>query len=109
MSIGTGTPGENVPVTASVILVRKHGGPCTKRIALGPDGPPTSDASCCALARGTAELVELHYRPAAALARLIDKMKPEEALILGRFADGLPPRITIDLAARANTPPARAR
>jgi hypothetical protein len=95
--------------SVTVTLVRKEGGACTKRIALGPDGQPVGDASGCAMARGEAERVALGADPASALAALIGRMEPHEALILGDLADGLPARIRIDLAARTGTKEAKAR
>ena len=90
--------------SATVTLVRKAGGgPCTKRIALGPDGQPVGDGSACALSRGEAERVELGARPASALAELIGRMRPPGALILGDLADGLPSPVGIDVAARVRT------
>jgi hypothetical protein len=64
-------------MAATVTLVRKAGGPCTKTIALGPDGQPVSDGSACAMARGEAERVHLGEAPATALAGLIGRMQPQ--------------------------------
>ena len=96
-------------IAATVTVVRKAGGPCTKRITLGPDGRPLSDGSACAMSRGEAERREYNGSPASELAADIRGLKPFEAIILGDLADGIPPKIEIDLAKRTGTAKAKAK
>jgi hypothetical protein len=89
--------------SVTVTIVRKDGGACTKRIFLGPEGKPISDSSGCAMSRGEARRVKLDE--ASALADLIGRMTPNEALILGDLADGLPDKVGIDLKNRVAKAP----
>jgi hypothetical protein len=74
------------PVTLT--LLRKAGGPLTKTIRLNTNGHVVSDSSACLMSSGTAERIELP--DINALAALIDRMTPDQALALGALRPDLP-------------------
>jgi hypothetical protein len=78
----------------------KHGGPLSKRIALNPDGSVKSDGSACVMARGTAKRISLPG--VAALGRLLENMRPNEALGLGALRPDLPPEVEITVKQKLN-------
>ena len=59
------------------------------------------------MSRGEAERREYNGSPASELAADIGGLKPFEAIILGDLAEGLPPKIEIDLAKRTGTAKAK--
>jgi hypothetical protein len=68
------------------------GGPLTKRISL-VNGLLRSDGSACIMTSGIAQRVQL--AGVADLAKLIRRLKPNEAIALGALRSDLPGRVTI--------------
>ena len=66
----------------------KSGGPLTKRISLMPDGSLKSDGSACVMAHGRARRANI--ASVADLGALIEQLKPNEAIALGRLRPDLP-------------------
>jgi hypothetical protein len=74
-------------------LFRKAGGILSKRITLTTKGRIKSDGSECRMSSGTARRTKLDSP--ASLAQLIDNMRSDEALSLGRLRDDLPEQVEI--------------
>lgn len=74
-------------VTATVTVYTKSNGILSKRISMGADGKPFPDGSECRMARGTA--VNTAVASVREFADLINGMKPEQALSLGRIITGV--------------------
>jgi hypothetical protein len=71
----------------------KHGGPLTKRISLAPDGSLVKDDSACMMTYGMAERVKV--TGINALGKLIEDLKPSQAIALGTLQTDLPNRVGI--------------
>jgi hypothetical protein len=74
-------------------IFRKAGGILSKRIALSAKGEVQADGSECRMAQGTARRIKLDGP--ASLAQLIDRMRSDEALSLGRLRDDLPEEVEV--------------
>ncbi len=83
-----------------ITLLTKTGGPLTKSISLNADGTIKSDGSACLMARGMA--ARLAITDAAELARIIDQLKPAQALALGALRAGLPNEVKVVTKAKLN-------
>ena len=71
----------------------KSGGPLTKRISLMPDGSLKSDGSACVMAHGRARRANI--ASVLDLGALIEQLKPNEAIALGRLRPDLPDRVEV--------------
>jgi hypothetical protein len=71
----------------------KSGGPLTKRISLVPDGSLKSDGSACIMAYGRARRANI--ASVLDLGALIEQLKPNEAIALGRLRPDLPDRVEV--------------
>ena len=83
-----------------ITVFDKAGGPLTKRISLNADGSINTDGSACVMSRGKArraKVADVH-----ALAALIERLKPYQAIALGVFRDGLPDQVRIVTKDRLN-------
>jgi hypothetical protein len=76
----------------------KSNGPLTKTIRLNGDGSVHSDSSACLMAGGTAQRLKL--AAIGELAATIERMKPNEALSLGRMRPDLPDQVKITTKAQ---------
>jgi hypothetical protein len=76
-----------------ITVFTKDGGPLTKRIALARNGAINGDGSTCLIARGSAERARL--TDVAALAALIERLRSDQAITLGRLRPGLPDCVEI--------------
>jgi hypothetical protein len=85
---------------SEITVFTKAGGPLTKRISLAPDGTVTPDGSVCVMARGSAERTRL--TDIAALAGLIDRLRSDQAIALGRLRPGLPARVEVTTKNKIN-------
>jgi hypothetical protein len=74
-------------IASEFTVFAKSGGPLTKRISLAADGSLKSDGSACVMAQGAARRV--HITSVSDLARLIERLQPNEALALGALRAGL--------------------
>ena len=76
-----------------IIRITKIGGPLTKHIGLAPDGSLKSDGSSCVMPRGMARRVQI---PGVAhLARLIETLRSDQAIALGRLRPGLAGEVAV--------------
>ena len=74
-------------IASEFTIFAKSGGPLTKRISLAADGSLKSDGSACVMAQGAARRV--HIASVSDLARLIERLRPNEAIALGALQTGL--------------------
>src|SRR4051812_1766438 len=87
------TPTRTLPAPTELTVFAKANGPLTKRISLLPDGSIKSDGSACVMARGQAKRVAIAN--VAELAGLIERVRPNEAIALGRLAVKLPDPVDV--------------
>jgi hypothetical protein len=73
--------------SVEITVFTKSGGPLTKRINLNRDGTVKSDGSACVMTRGRARRAQL--AGVHDLADLIGRLKPNEAIALGRLRSDL--------------------
>src|SRR5258708_21022527 len=78
----------------------KVGGPLTKRISLAADGTLLNDGAACVMSRGAAERIKV--ADVAALATLIEELKPSQALALGNLRADLPDKVEVATKNRLN-------
>ena len=71
----------------------KKGGPLTKRISLDDDGTLVKDGSACVMAHGVAERIKISG--IAALATLIEDLRPSQAIALGSLRAGLLDKVKV--------------
>jgi hypothetical protein len=81
------------------VFRKANGGLLSKRIFL-EDGEVVADGSECRMARGTAWRVKLNG--VASLAELINTMRSDEALTLGRLRAGLPDQCRVIVKDKLN-------
>jgi hypothetical protein len=74
-------------IASEFTVFAKSGGPLTKRISLAADGSLKSDGSACVMAHGTARRVQITR--VSDFARLIERLRPNEAIALGALRTGL--------------------
>jgi hypothetical protein len=74
-------------IASEFTVFAKSGGPLTKRISLAADGSFKSDGSACVMAHGTARRVQI--TSVSDFARLIERLRPNEAIALGALRTGL--------------------
>ena len=85
------TPADDPELQMTVF--EKDGGPLTKRISLDHSDKLVSDGSDCRMSRGKA--CRLRLRGVEDLGRLIELLRPEQALALGQLAGHLPDQVNI--------------
>jgi hypothetical protein len=85
--------GDAMTAPFEITRFQKERGALTKRIVPAADGSVQSDASPCLMSRGFARRVRLEN--AVALANLIDTIKSDEALSLGRLRHDLSDRVEV--------------
>jgi hypothetical protein len=78
-----------------IAVFRKSGGVLSKRISLTRSGKIKSDGSECQMTTGTARRVKLN--DIRSLANLIENLRSDEALTLGRLRDDLPTKVRVVL------------
>jgi hypothetical protein len=83
-------------MTVEIAVFRKRKGALSKKIWLDDDGQVKSDGSACRMASGEAQRVKLNG--VESLAELIDDMRTNEALALGRLRAELPDQVNVVLA-----------
>jgi len=83
-----------------ITLFESSAGALTKRISLGKDGQPVSDASACRMSKGRARRVP--FSSPGEFARTIAACTSTQALALGRLIAGLPSEVKV--CARAKLP-----
>src|SRR4051812_49426426 len=83
-----------------IAVFHKRKGALSKKIWLDPDGRVSSDGSACRMGAGEAYRVKLNG--VDSLAELIDDMRTNEALVLGRLRADLPDRVNVVLARELN-------
>jgi hypothetical protein len=83
-----------------IAIFTKIGGPLTKRISLACDGTVTADGAACLMAHGSAERARL--ADATGLATLIEGLRSDQAIALGKLRPGLPDRVEIVTKSRLN-------
>jgi hypothetical protein len=90
------------PPSLEIELTRltKVGGPLTKRISLAADGTLLNDGAACVMSRGAAERIKV--ADVAALATLIEELKPSQALALGNLRADLPDKVEVATKKRLN-------
>lgn len=89
----TTTPsGTRRAVEIEITVFRSANGPLTKRMFIA-DGKLKSDASACRMVAGTARRVLLDSP--ASLAKLMENMRPNEAIALGRLRQDLPDKVEV--------------
>ena len=71
----------------------KTDGPLTKRISINPDGSISSDGSACVMSRGIAQRETIS--DIAQLAKLIERVGPDQALGLGSLRADLPDAVSV--------------
>src|SRR5262249_49917799 len=76
-----------VVIASEITLFAKSRGPLTKRISMAPDGPLKSHGSACVMSHGAARRV--HITSVSDFARLIERLRPNEAITLGALRAGL--------------------
>src|SRR4051794_33039807 len=81
-----------------ITTLSKLGGPLTKLITLGPDDRIKSDGSACVMGRGSARRTLVTSM--AMLADHIAALAENEAITLGRLADGL--RADVEITTKRN-------
>jgi hypothetical protein len=83
-----------------ITVFTKSGGPLTKRISLNGDGTIKSDGSECRMSCGTARRAQL--AGVHDLANLIGRLRPNEAIALGRLRSDLADDVTITTKDKLN-------
>ena len=83
-----------------ITVFRKSGGILSKRISLLKSGKIKADGSECRMSEGTARRILLD--DVATLAVLINNMRSDEALALGRLRAGLPAEVSVRLKKELN-------
>lgn len=83
-----------------ITLFESSAGALTKRISLGKDGQPVSDASACRMSKGRARRVP--FSSPGEFASTIAACTSTQALALGRLTAGLPSEVKV--CARAKLP-----
>jgi hypothetical protein len=78
-----------------ITVFRKSNGILSKRISLSKAGKVRADGSECRMTEGGARRVRLNG--SASLANLIECMRADEALALGRLRVGLPNKVRVAL------------
>jgi hypothetical protein len=86
--------------TCTITVFTKANGPLTKRISLAPDGTVESDGSACRMARGKAERVSISE--VGDLARLIEKLRTNQAITLGALRADLPGTVKVGTKQQLN-------
>jgi hypothetical protein len=81
------------PLEIEITKLTKVGGPLTKRISMAADGTLLNDGSACIMSQGSAERIKIDG--VAALAFLIENLKPSQALALGVLRADLPDKVDI--------------
>ncbi|MBV9824100.1 MAG: hypothetical protein JO001_00210 [Alphaproteobacteria bacterium] len=81
------------PYRFELTALTKNGGPLTKRISITENGALLSSGSHCVMTIGQA--FRLPLADIGALAEVIDRLKPENAIALGRLRPGLQDRTLI--------------
>src|SRR5262249_60523566 len=74
-------------INSGFTVFAKSGGPLTKRISLAADGSLKSYGSACVMAHGAARRV--HITSVSDFVRLIERLRPNEAIALGALRPGL--------------------
>jgi hypothetical protein len=92
------TPRNPTTIIFEITLFDKRGGPLTKKITLGTDGKPVSDASECLMSQGTVTRTRLP--DLRGVARLIAGLKSHQAIASGSLRAGLPDRVEITTSAK---------
>jgi hypothetical protein len=92
-------------IAVELVIFTKANGPLTKRITLNPDGTLHSDGSSCVMASGEARRVLLDG--VSDLALLIDQVRSDQALGLGRLAPSLPDHVSVVAKRHLGTRPAQ--
>src|SRR5215475_6544804 len=87
---GSGKPADKV---TEITLFAKSGGILTKRVSLATDGSVKSDGSACKMSRGIARRVEV--AGVKALGKVIEEVKPNQAIALGVLKPTLPGSVRI--------------
>jgi hypothetical protein len=85
---------------AEITILTKDGGPLTKRIALREDGTLSADGAACVMASGRAQRMQV--TDVAQFATVIKKLKPEQAIALGRLRPGLPDAVAVTTKDKLN-------
>src|SRR5262245_12023232 len=83
-----------------ITLFVKANGPLTKRIGLLPDGAVCSDGSCCLMAHGAAQRVNVGSL--REFAELIGGMRSDQAISLGQMRPGLMDKVEVTTKAKLN-------
>ena len=83
-----------------VTVLEKANGPLTKKIRLSANGDIHSDGAACALAHGRAR--RFGFDRLSEFSRLIEGFRDNQAITLGRLADGLPAMVDIVPKRRLN-------
>ena len=76
-----------------ITVFAKQDGPLTKRISLTENGKVKSDGSACVMTRGLAR--RFKFDSIHQLGPQIEKLKPHEAIALGRLRPDLPGRVEV--------------
>ena len=84
---------EPAPIDVEITLLRKDGGPLTKKISLGADDKPRSDGSACIMARGRASRLRLTNLPDGG--DVFERMESCEAIALGAMRADLPDSVDV--------------
>ena len=97
--VATGAPA-SAPSSANteITIFEKRGGILSKKIALGEDGRPHADGSACRM--GSGEAWRKAISSAGQLAHLLENMKSNQALTLGRLRADIPDHVAITTKAR---------
>jgi hypothetical protein len=74
-------------IASEFTVFAKSSGPLTKRISLAADGSLKSDGSACVMSHGAARRV--HITSVSDFARLIERLRPNEAIALGALRASL--------------------
>src|SRR5262249_52518751 len=92
-----------VVIASEFTVFAKSGGPLTKRISLAADGLLKSDGSCCVMAHGAARRV--HITSVSEFARLIERLRSNEAIALGALRAGLADLVQVVTKQKLNGAP----
>ena len=90
-----------------ITVFAKSGGHLSKELSLADTGALVKDGSQCRMTMGTAHRCDLDAAddPAVALAGVIEGLKPEHAIALGRLPDGVGASIGVVIEAREGALP----
>jgi hypothetical protein len=87
-------------MSTEITLLTKDRGPLTKRISLREDGTLNADGAACVMASGRARRVPV--ADVASFAHLVAKLKPNQAIALGRLRSDFANEVTIVPKAKLN-------